>query len=275
MSETVLRVYDPTECDERGVPLDWERCRACAGTGCARAREFGRIDTGDGPVYLTPPDAAAALADPCGTCGGHGSLKAAVLAGLEERLRRDWRERRFREREARGETFDGDALPGDKVAALDQIQSHAVAMNRHRSEDDAAFVIRCEGCWHPMGEGTWDGVPERYPASQLAVILDGALTDLCDGFEPASTTTAVYFSPCDEECQHDGPVRAWTDLDKRWRQIADPATVADFRGWGAVEAAWRQVDVRTLGWPHDLRPEKLAVLCLRCWADRQKAPAVS
>jgi hypothetical protein len=38
-------------------------------------------------------------------------------------------------------------------------------------------------------------------------------------------------------------------------------------------ASWRPVDVRCLSWPHDLRPESLAVLCLRCWAGRASQDA--
>ena len=47
----VLRIYDPAECDEHGVPLAWESC-ACSFSS--------RI--------------------PCHVCDGHGSLRAAALA---------------------------------------------------------------------------------------------------------------------------------------------------------------------------------------------------
>jgi hypothetical protein len=42
-------------------------------------------------------------------------------------------------------------------------------------------------------------------------------------------------------------------------------------GYGPFEASWRPVSLRTLGGPDDLRPENLAVLCLRCWAAESAA----
>lgn len=50
-----------------------ERCEACAGTGLARAHEFGRIDMGPAAsVPVVPQDFAAALTRPCAACNGRG-----------------------------------------------------------------------------------------------------------------------------------------------------------------------------------------------------------
>lgn len=120
MPADLLRIYEPAECDAHGVPLGWDRCRACGG-----------------------PDAVGG----CDDCAGHGSLRVAVLATLSE------------------------------------AHANSYARTFGWSEPDPPFVLRCQGCGHPTSEGA-------------------------------------------------------------------------------------QVDVRCLGWPHDLRPERLVVLCLRCWAER-------
>lgn len=67
-----LRIYDPGECDSAGVPLAWERCRTCKGTGI--------VDEGAGDV--NPPGAPEVIEGPCVACGGHGSLRAAALAAI-------------------------------------------------------------------------------------------------------------------------------------------------------------------------------------------------
>ena len=253
VESAVLRFYKMAECDEHGVPLDWDRCRACGGTGWRGGAE-SLVTTGEGAVvgHMVPADAAEPTdADVCGTCKGHGSLKAAALV--------------FRLR--------------DRYEPIRPVSS--VAEGEYPPLRERA---RCEGCGHPMNDGTWDGVPERYPAAQLAAILDGALTDLCDGFEPAATTTAVHFSPCDEGCRHGGPVRCagrrlhllverlepegWTYVETTRFPAGAMAKAVGWDTGGRVEASWRQVDVRPLDWPHDLRPESVAVLCLRCWAER-------
>ena len=210
---SILRIYDPPECDERGVPLDWERCRLCEGTGAGRMR-VEQHEPGRYRSVRSPDDT-----DVCGRCDGHGSLKAAALAGLKTSVR-----------------------------AWDGVHS----------------TFRCEGCGHPMSEGTWQGM---YPGWSRDVILRQAEYELRQGREPTfAGGDPVYFSRCDERCKHGGPGRVYVGLDR-----------IDWRPWGpgeplvagpTHEASWRQVDVRTLGWPHDLRPEKLAVLCLRCWAAR-------
>lgn len=242
----ILRVYDPADCDEQGVPLDWERCRPCMGTGTV-IDMAGRENIG-APHRPQPQLAEVA----CPRCGGHGSLKAAALAGLDERLRRAWSDLNYRDPEA-------------------------------REQSDAAFRVRCEDCGHPMSEGTWERIVIASPAlgpSKADAML--ALHDLRAGGEPepGPAFPNVHYSPCDERCRHGGPGRVWVPKgsevypgqDDRWHYEADQDTAhrEDVRenGYDRVEASWRSVDVRTLGWPHDLRPESLAVLCLRCWAAR-------
>lgn len=218
----VLRVYDPAECDERGVPLDWDRCRTCGGSGRFR----------DPRYWGTMPGSTA-----CEHCEGRGSLKAAALYGY---LRH----------------FDG--------------------------YDKPELPIRCEGedCGHPMSDGTWSGSP---PPEIVPATPDYFWGNVArDGF---TFTPYVHYSPCDEGCTHGYVSEENTGL--RWVYADPPIGVAHepilaaafeddtlglratIRAKGAIEASWRPVEVRTLGWAHDLRPEKLAVLCLRCWGERQ------
>lgn len=203
----ILRVYDPVECDERGWPLDYERCRTCGGA---------RVVHTDRPGATSPR--------PCPACDSHGSLKAAAL-------------------------------------------SHVGMWNM---DDDGVVRLRCEGCGHQISEGTWEDRPHRQPDHEIA--LDYALRCLRNRQEPMLTVDGVHYSSCDEGCRHGGPGRHrpsdrthWVDLDGR--VVAGLFNELALSG-SQVEASWRQVDVRTLGWPHDLRPEKLAVLCLRCYTER-------
>lgn len=232
---SVLRVYDPAECDEHGVPLDWEKCRTCDGG-------------------LLPYVGWTTVPVSCDVCGGHGSLKAAALA---------W--------------FARTCPHGHKLVGINR-DHHAKYDPCDRVSE---AVCRCEGCGHPMSEGTWEG---EHPHPRPDLLVGFALTELREGreprtevFDPPGTFAGGnhHFSPCDEGCRHGGPWRYRGEfvagvgadwIDPHGAVQLDPQ-VALARGF-EVEASWRQVDVRTLGWPHDLRPEKLAVLCLRCWAVR-------
>lgn len=259
---SVLRVYDPAECDEHGKPLDWDRCRTCGGCCGARTVFWPDEEACDAECAL-PPGHAGPHEDetlgtwseddllttpraPCPTCGGHGSLKAAALAALS---------------------------PGGPLA---RNENHPLV---NFAGAPGGIVTRCEGCGHPMSDGTWSR--DRPPVfSSWDGILAVSAEDIKVGREPdwhgrwaAVGEFPVHWSPCDSACRHAGPMR-WSD----GRMVplgagADAALIGASRRDGIVEASWRQVDVRTLGWPHDLRPEKLAVLCLRCCADRATAPA--
>lgn len=212
---SILRVYDPPECDERGVPLDWERC------GCNDSR----------PV--------SGMVRVCAVCDDHGSLKAAALA---ERWERYCRER----------------APAEGFVVFLRAMLNG--------------PVRCESCSHPMSEGTWEN-PVR-PDSGLSVLDDIAMRELLarpfgDGFHAwAERQGVAHYSPCDEGCSHGGPGRVHLGRPAAARLVNDLPMAPRDATAGRIEASWRPVDVRTLGWPHDLRPEKLAVLCLRCWAAR-------
>jgi hypothetical protein len=230
---SILRIYDPSERDDDGTPLDWDRCRMChLGIGLP------------GPSYsvLRPgwlrngsrsSEWGADIA--CPGCGGHGSLKAAALAALEH----DRRHRAF------------------------------------------ANPFRCEDCGHPMSDGTWEPPdltkrPDLRGSQWLwddrAWVLGRAASYLRDGREPfdGSEHAMAHWSPCDEECRHyHAPGRISMDDGVTWNVVSEVHHVGVVRrAGGLIEASWRAVDVRTLSWPHDLRPERLAVLCLRCWAAR-------
>jgi hypothetical protein len=224
---SILRVYDPAECDEQGVPLDWERCRNCEGVGWTIGTA-GVCDEG------SPP--------PCLVCGGHGSLKAAALAYFMEL---QWPE---------------DSCSGDPDRGT-----------------CTCLTLRCEDCGHPMREGTWEWRDDETRRRLAATVaddaknLDLALKWLREGREPEQAR--VHYSPCDEACRHGGPVRFLAE------RLGGAFQRTDVIAEGMVpavmhlqpQASWRPVDIRTLGWPHDLRPEKLAVLCLRCCAERSSA----
>lgn len=221
----VLDVIPPKDCDLTardvrgypGVPLDWERCRTCEGTGRAQF-----------------------LRGPCPTCDGHGSLKAAALAWLiENRVK-------------------GAFSPKDYATQL-----HANG-------------VRCEGCNHPMHEGTWGPWTEdRYPTGEESRLMQmaGVRLEFMLGEKAGDPNPGhpgvVHYSPCDERCDHGGPGRhRWLDEDYLTFQATDALQAA--RKDYEREASWRQVDVRPLGHPCDLRPHMLAALCLRCYAERSR-----
>lgn len=130
--------------------------------------------------------------------------------------------------------------------------------------------VRCQGCGHPRSEGTWEAPGGLGPPDSGAERR--ASDDLRLGGEP--TCLVTHFSRCDEGCRHDHPPARVRPVMARvsTRMFADgPDLLIDPHNSAPVdivEASWRPVDVRTLSWPHDLRPEHLAILCLRCWAER-------
>lgn len=226
---SILRIYDPDECDPHGIPLDWKHCRACMGTGDELEGTIGDVPlVGDQRVGLKPGLRRTGRA--CATCGGHGSLKDAALFG-----------------------------------------TLAARCGVHTPEPTKG--VRCEGCGHPMSEGTWEGAT----GGAVEMIEQAALTMLMRGTEPSNDGTSgpVHHSACDEGCRHSGPVRVTFESGNQEKMALAAATIGEMVGnvptnVVAYEASWRQVDVRTLGWVMDLRPEKLAVLCLRCAAERER-----
>lgn len=74
------------------------------------------------------------------------------------------------------------------------------------------------------------------------------------------------WTPCDDQCVHDGPIRYRFAGQRNWIEEEDPAA-----GWrqalngAAVEAQWRILTVHHLnGVKHDCRWWNLAALCQRC-----------
>lgn len=236
-----LRVFTPNECDSAGIPLDWDRCRQCLGTGVDDART----------------DLPEGLRAQCLECDGHGSLKTAALAFLR---RRQWGIVDWSHKHERTEA--------DVVAGYAQTNT-----------------TRCEDCAHPMSDGAWDWVSTKaeYRFAQLSVNreknLNLAFTALREGREPG--LPEAFYSSCDERCRHSGALRFHpTDGSQPWvsdverNPLAMPSNGTETAGDvvarvdGPVEASWRPVNVRCLSWAHDLRPEQIAVLCLRCFAAR-------
>lgn len=277
---TILRVYDPAECDSAGVPLDWERCRKCAGAG-----EVVDIVNRDnvGSPHLPQP-AYAEIA--CPSCDGHGSLKAAALDRAGYRA--------------------ATQVIAPYVIVIDDWRSGAWKHDGYppavRSVD--AMPVRCEDCGHPMNDGTFEyesvGPLDNGMTLEMSLMVidqplamyDSLRRRLAAGEHIGSGFgIGEFWSPCDEGCRHGAPIRMGVQgveatVDTRTGDVIDGPrpvgrqTLVEIDGtagewaaridprYGPVEASWRPVDVRILGWPHDLRPEKLAVLCLRCWASR-------
>jgi hypothetical protein len=262
---SALRVYDPAECAVDGVPFGWERCPTCE----------------DG--FLIGKGTFEGVRGPrCGRCAGRGSLKAAALAALL--------------------LHDPDCPAtntGGGVCVCHQTQWAA----EDRSNRTVTVEGRCEGCSHPMSDGTYNytlryendvGMTVENALALLdayhgqAVQYDRRNTDpyimLAEGKTP--DWIGQHWSACDEGCRHQATAVRWRtdhgplpgDGPSWWPQDGPGDMAIDGREVGEylsdrpriapVEAAWRPVDIRRLGWPHDLRPEKLALLCLRCWAER-------
>lgn len=214
---SVLRVYDPAQCDAEGVPLDWECCQSCGGRGVEYGG-IGMVNPAIGVGYVMDTE------QPCRVCVGHGSLRAAALHTRA--------------------TVDADPRTSMILDFL--------ATNQQ-------LLVSCEDCQHPMSEGTWGSGRRPAPTELFAQrALVDALRFLKGGNEPRRPG---FWSVCGEACAHGGHLR----------EAGRPnSEMVDGEGdlFEVPEASWRHVDVRTLGWAADLRPEKLAVLCLRCWAAR-------
>lgn len=204
------------------------------------------------PGIIDPPDCDKSGVpldwERCRTCEGRGEAHGS------------WPDGRMATMPDRCPTCDGHGSL--KAAALD----HLKRIGKARTWTTPDYAPRCEDCGHPMSEGTWEdispGRPENDKIDHEAMRKGYAAAAWkilsVDKQEPTKRIgDLTLYSPCDEGCRHGGPGRL------------DGIPIADMqRARIRAEASWRPVDVRTLGWPHDLRPEKLAVLCLRCYAER-------
>lgn len=148
---------------------------------------------------------------------------------------------------------------------------HADADGSHRTVPVGGINVRCEDCQHPMSEGTWEG--DTSDNKLMARRMEFAGKRLRLGEEPVGDP--IHFSRCDEKCEHGGAGR-WRSsmsLSPGWMERPDasmPVSQVEMtlKECDELQASWRPVDVRRLSWPHDLRPENLAVLCLRCFVAR-------
>lgn len=243
MTSYLLRIYDPEECGIDGAPLDWKKCRACDGTG---RRVLSPLSG------LLPGTTAAVLrSEACPVCEGHGSLKALALESIAKRSRG-------------GKTF----TPHQKnCIAYNTMGGHC---DCHR----ALLPFRCEGCGHPMNDGIWNGADLDGDGPEEVARFWTAQARKCLrlGTEPfwGAKGMPVYWSPCDEGCRHGGPVLARSLASVVWDAFPTdpPRPIDQMVRSHDVKASWRQVGIRRMGWAHDLRPERLAILCLRCYAER-------
>lgn len=257
----ILRTYKPHECDLiTGDPLDWERCRSCGGTGRSR----------DPRYWGTMPGSIACP----GPCSGYCSLEAAALAELTSEpmscAERVW---------------DGPyKMSCGYLIVNGKCVRHGATTNVTRGDLDP----RCEGCAHPMSEGTWVDDPSRTrvesEAELQASYLANAERILREGREP-SALDYVHFSSCDEKCDHGGRGRCGTLIG--WELRESRPEDHDFAKW-KWQASWRQVAVRRgvvgakgLGKrfdlsnalhvrPFDLSPENVGLYCTRCWYEMMR-----
>lgn len=252
---SVLTVVGYSDCDARGVPLDWDCCRRCAGK---------RYDVPSGGKDL-----------PCIACGGHGSLRVAVLAFLG---------RPMTEEEIEAGKSERGGFTRAQLAAWGVPWPAEKGWRKRLMEGRPAD--RCEGCGHPMSGkgGLWDGGEWEDPRGMISESLGWvetrwrAVDAIGRGVEPAlSALMSLYWSPCDRECAHGAPVRYRVE-DAEWtveEAIPVPAgCMAAVVAGGDVQAGWRPVDVRPMnGWAHDLRRENLRLLCARCYVEKREGPS--
>lgn len=228
MIDDLLMAYPASACDRFGSPFAWDECHICVGAGDVPVLDqHGR--------YV--PDSRSM----CGACGGFGSLRLAAL----------------------------DAL-----------------VRRHQARELAAGAPtrvppRCQRCGHPYGGATYTGGAGLDPAAVAPVALEALLAGAEPNLVPAVGTLRRW-SRCDALCRHGGPVRylpPGTDPDGAlWAEdgshAGDPSTLSGLlpaasvvglvRQGCAVEALWRDVDVRRTAGLHDLRLELLRLTCGRC-----------
>jgi hypothetical protein len=285
---SVLEVVRRRACDAKGVPLDWERCRTCGSTGRVLPPDEAGGPMAFGPAYRETYEAivrddAAALGDvppssevmrerraTCPRCGGHGSLRAAALAGRLAWLAAEA------------------SYPGDVVGVRMRDGRMHVVLDPAKYGEGAdvnadAEPARCEGCGHPALDGSWSGdleAAQRHLDVTPGLAVDAgaeltaqAMVCLRSGQEPlwGAKGMPVHWSPCDEGCHHLGPFgvvhhhRGPVQPNPSAEEVEAARMVIPRAG--AVQASWRDVDVRFVnGWPHDLRPENLALRCVRCEA---------
>lgn len=206
----------------------------CDGDGVPLDWEKCRTCEGGTVVFKTTSMGLTGGIRPCEPCGDHGSLKAACLHYLAQG-------QMWAEVERRGDLlWPRDHEPRPSVGDIGEL----------RREVESTQVVRCQVCSHPMTEGTWEG------GEGSDFVLRGALEVLAAGREPWSDgSKLVHHSACDDRCRHGRPPMAHAC------EFPDDSE----RGFH-YEATWRHVDVWPLSWAHDLRPEMIAVLCLRCAA---------
>jgi hypothetical protein len=171
------------------------------------------------------------LAGRCPMCGGHGSLRAAALSLF-----------------SLGITYSPDWVVGMPE-------------------------WRCGKCNHPMSEGTWE-IHERWRDQANGYSNDEVIKYIEEAFAEGRSIKyvestykdAVHLSKCDGKCTHSAEhVRSHPEGSfKAFRETDTSMFGAIESGW-IVESSWRQVDIHFKnGWQHDLRPENLTLLCLRC-----------
>ena len=192
----------------------------------------------------------------------------------------------------------GTVRPCTTCAGTDSIEARALREYLEQ-RGHTTGVVRCEQCRHPRSDGAWDP-PNHVSAlnGSTGHAEEHALLRQRFGHCPVDTY-GTHHSPCDPGCEHRGPVseQAGPLLARPSILQTPPAlvpitftaerpSVAAWLEHVTVYASWRRVALR-VGQPFDgmnpnnplhvrpfdLRVERLAVLCLRCWARRTPIPS--
>jgi hypothetical protein len=118
---------------------------------------------------------------------------------------------------------------------------------------------RCIRCGHPYkvgGSSTWSDTVDKDAARPSA---DPALFADLEPYLAKQAKRQTLWSPCDEQCNHDGPIRM---RNRRGEWTTVPLNIDE---GCEVQAAWRILTVHHLnGRKHDLRWWNLVSLCQRC-----------
>lgn len=225
----VNHIYVKEECDADGVPLDWDKCRNCKGTGEVPVLDSGTMPR---PAGLPLPTTS------CHRCDGCGNLKEAVLWG---RVR-----------------YSGvySTSHGYERAEHDGLMIPRCEDCNHSMSDGT-----WEGEAHPepytlewlqrelLGSAVWELRQGREP--RFTSTYYSPCNELCKHDGPGQVLV------------EDSPNDAWQEFNDI--KLPDALTGPGIK---MIEAAWRHVDVRFLQYPNMLRQQDLVVLCTRCWAAR-------
>ena len=136
---------------------------------------------------------------------------------------------------------------------------------------------RCIRCGHPYkpGDGEWVEADGDGELASTPLFDNLSLADFPDRRpREVQATRAVLWSPCDDRCTHDGPLRVFDGEQWQASPYVDnftPAHIFDASEYEQVQAAWRILTVHHLDERKaNLRWWNLTSLCQRCHLNVQR-----